>query len=112
MGSLAELRPDLAPDPATDTVGADQGRQLLGLMIMNRLRPMFLAEHGAEIGDAELAEADASVVQQQGGAPLPEPLHSEAVADLAYSTAVAAAAGAGRRRTRQLRTARRQPASA
>jgi hypothetical protein len=95
MDSLGELRPDLAPDPATDTVTADQGRQLLGLMIMNRLRPAFLAEYGAEIGDAELAEADASVVQQQGGAPLPEPLHSEAVADLAYSTAVAGLAPPG-----------------
>jgi hypothetical protein len=89
MESLGEYRPDLAPNAATDTVSADQGRQLLGLMILNRLRPAFLAEHGVEISDDQWADADAAIAQQEGSTPLPEALRGEAIADAVYSAAVA-----------------------
>jgi hypothetical protein len=58
-------------------------------MILNRLRPAFLAEHGVELTDDDLATADAAIAEREAGNPTPDALRAEVVIDTALDTAVA-----------------------
>ena len=87
--AAGQVAPDYAPNPATDTIGAAQGRELLKIMILTRIRPGLLAEHDLELTDDDVAAAEASVTENEQGNALPEPLRSELVNDTALSAAVA-----------------------
>lgn len=89
MDAAGSVVPEYAADPATDTVSAERGRELLRLMILNRVRPEFLEQHGIELSDGDRAAAEDAVAQSEGPEGYPEPLRSELVDDLAYSAATA-----------------------